>query len=200
MAWLKHIVVKTGPPSAREIYQFIFSANTVYIHYSVQIKYTVYLVKIQCILYIQCPVFDNTVHWAESRTSVEWRRLSRWQIRIHLQNEFLQNYWLEKSKTNLDLTLTLIMLDQSATALFRQTDTQTDRQTDRQKYFAGLHRGRISLLRQPDSPLDGCTSFAVANSATAALCFDCKAIARRLCTFSKIRSQFFWSGHKIIAP
>ena len=174
---------RQDPPSAREIYQFIFSANTVYIHYSVQIKYRVYSV----------PLLWQ--YSAESRASVEWRRLSRWQIRIHLQNEFLQNYWLEKSKTNLDLTLTLIMLDQSATALFRQTDTQTDRQTDRQKYFAGLHRGRISLLRQPDSPLDGCTSFAVANSATAALCLDCKAIARRLCTFSKIRSQFFWSGH-----
>ena len=33
-------------------------------------------------------------------------------------------------------------------------------QTDWAKYFAALHRGRISLLRQPDSLLDGCTGFA----------------------------------------
>ena len=148
----------------------LFSANAVYI----QCKYNVY--------WLECPFPANTAGCAQSWCGIaaagqeqmanspakwvspELQLLVGWKnpkhiLTWHWQFDLKHGWgWVFHTKVRKEWELTR---EGKRNSPFHANTNLTERQSDRAKYFAALHRGRISLLRQPDSPLlDGCTGSA----------------------------------------
>ena len=179
--------------------QCIHSANTDTVYsiqiwhiFTIQCKHSVYSVQIQCIL-TWVPFPANTVGCAQSWcgmaaagqeqmanspakwVSPELQLLLGWKnskhiLTWHWQFDLQHGWgWVFHTKVRKEWELTR---EGKRNSPFHANTNLTDRQSDRAKYFAALHRGRISLLRQPDSPLlDGCTG-----SADQLCCCCCSAL------------------------